>query len=96
MKLPRLRFTVRGLMIAVAVAAISILMADSLRRLSNEYSEKADRYRVEAHWVLQGYPGNAPDQIRRHDQLLLLATKYDRAARHPWLPVAPNPPEPEE
>jgi len=31
----------------------------------------------------------------RRDRQLRLAGKYERAARYPWLPVAPDPPEPE-
>jgi hypothetical protein len=32
--------------------------------------------------------------MRRADYLTALASKYQHAARFPWLPVEPDPPEP--
>lgn len=32
------------------------------------------------------------DRAEHHE---LLARKYEQAARHPWLPVEPDPPEPD-
>lgn len=92
MRLPRVRFTVRRLMILVAMAAAAILMADSLRRLSIEYDEKADRNRSHANLALRGYPGDAPHQLRRAAHFVRLADKFEHAARYPWLPVAPDSP----
>jgi hypothetical protein len=94
MRLPRFRFTVGRMMVLVAVAAVAILVGDSLRRLSGEYADKAERYRYGAFLAVQGYPGGSPDQLRQSDLLRGFARKYDRAARFPWLPVRPDPREP--
>ncbi len=37
----------------------------------------------------------APRYKQRAEFYSRLREKYDRAARYPWLPVAPDPPEPE-
>lgn len=39
-------------------------------------------------------PGDFPSRAR-NEWHILMAEKYRLAARHPWLPVAPDPPEPE-
>jgi len=135
MPVPRVRFTVRRLMIAVAIVAL-ILGAELTRRRSAQFRLLARSYASAAEFdglILEGgtttfrledgqirevhgsssiriptdegglvesaidpTPGYDEDRLRRraeyHD---FLRRKYDRAARYPWLPVAPDPPEPE-
>lgn len=84
---PRVRSTVRR-MIAVAIVAVLIAYARG-RFLSRMYF---DRYL--SHYQLK-YKEEAEGNIRRaayHDSL---SEKYWYAARCPFLPVAPDPPEPE-
>ncbi len=102
MKLPRVRFTVRRMMVAVAVVGTafgsSVVLwrrAERFRRLAADHG----MFRVRVNdgpecsmWFKVDGDTTSPvrDEWRR-----ALAEKYDRAARYPWLPVAPDPPEPE-
>jgi hypothetical protein len=92
MRLPRVRFTVRRMMVAVAV--LSLLIGWGI-----ESGRREGRFRTAArvHWLASfGRAPDGPGQVteaglRWHDRM---AEKYDRAARYPWLPVEPDPPEP--
>jgi hypothetical protein len=84
MKLPRV--TTRRMMILVALVAILLTMALTLdgrrrrlARLANDYGLKA---------IVDRKAGRA-------GRILQLYEKHIYAAHHPWLPVAPDPPEPE-
>ena len=68
--MPRPRFTLRWLMLGVAVLAIA-LGVDGLRRRR-------------AHWLGLAYLHAAAER-----------SDLDRAARQPWILVAPDPAEPE-
>ncbi len=85
MRLLRVQFTTRRLLAAVAIAA---LMCGSIRliSLSRHYSEKARRNGILAAMCRHhlGY------KVKYH---VALSEKYDRAARYPWLAVAPDRPE---
>jgi hypothetical protein len=106
MRLPRVRFTVRRMMVAVAVAAL-LLIGVVLWRRSEEY-----RRRAESHDSLlwselpvavdeAASPGrlggglSVVGLLRRAKYHHDMSQKYWRAAARPWLPVAPDPPEPE-
>jgi hypothetical protein len=88
MTLPRVRFTVRRMMVAVAaVAACSAIV--HLVALSRRYERESM-----VHWLLRmvfEVEGNNRC-VAYHERM---GEKYDRAARYPFLPVAPDPPEPE-
>ncbi|WP_406698044.1 hypothetical protein V5E97_04240 [Singulisphaera sp. Ch08] len=93
MRLPRLR--VRTLMVAVAVVAL-MAWASRMLSLSVAYQRRADTYwtnllRVESPGVRGGWrtPPTEHDRWASH-----MTNKYRNAARYPWLPVAPDPPEP--
>ena len=85
MRLPRPRFTVRRLMVAVAIVATVMAPGAILWRRSADLARRGrehDRRAAEcASTYLSGY----------HERL---AEKYATAARRPWLPVEPDPPEP--
>jgi hypothetical protein len=107
MRLPR--FRLRVLMIAVAVAGVAIAgvvglrrRGESLRRMAQGH-DLAARRAADALWAPPGWetnPGEGgqrsaiPDweRLAYHNRL---KEKYERAARYPWLPVGPDPPEPE-
>jgi hypothetical protein len=114
MRLPRPRFTVRRLMIAVAIVAIFLgvwLWAERRRARLDALASWHDRQVVcvfkgyigpddEIIWEPTSRPlkmGDPPVSLRQqristwHRQF---AQKYWRAARYPWLPVEPDPPEP--
>jgi hypothetical protein len=110
MRLPRVRFTVRRIMTAVAVAAC-ILGGIRLQQLAAGYQERSSHF---AHRMLMEKVGCYFDDVildaaareksrrkytdlshRRYLRYQSLGEKYERAARYPWLPVEPDPPEPE-
>jgi hypothetical protein len=104
MHLPRVRFTIRRLMIAVAVVAVMI-RADEMRRRWTTFSAKGAEYRQRAGFLWSKANALAtisPDDLDQPPRILELseyyrdlAEKYERAAARPWLTVAPDPPEPE-
>ena len=100
MRVPRVRFTVRQLMIAAAL--IAVLMAvvvglqrrtAHLKRLSLWQSGEANRWEL----LLTESSVNGPlasailDKVHWHDAI---AARYERAARSPWLPIEAFPPAP--
>src|SRR3954453_10603956 len=101
MTLPRVRFTVRRLMVAVGIVAV-LFAAEATRRrwesLASTYRTKASRCerlaRVSVHTSgLEADHGNEPEERKLQriaDHYVALANKYERAARYPWLPVAPD------
>jgi len=116
LKIPRVRFTVRRMMVAVAVVALAFGIV-RLWAARQHYLEKAANHAGfralimrssqdiaywESRWTDQrvGLPARypwpgAPPLVRSmaeyHDAM---RRKYERAARYPWLPVAPDPPKP--
>lgn len=102
MRLPRVRVTVRRLMVGVAVTALA-LAADQVRRRRADYLGRA-AINADAEQMSRAYADDArgphcdPQRVERGDALAAyhaaLRLKYERAARRPWLPVAPDPPEP--
>lgn len=90
MRLPRVRFTVRRLMVAVAVVGLLFGMADRSRRFS-AIADLYGGYRVQASVT-------TPEEIRQLKEWnayrKAFYLKYRRAARYPWLPIESDPPEP--
>jgi hypothetical protein len=73
MKRPRLRFTIRGLMVAVAIVAI-ILTAEMMRRRWHERRLKAAEYAAEAKsW--------SDDAVKVENMMVLPRSKSDAASR---------------
>jgi hypothetical protein len=99
MRLPRLRFTVRRMMVAVAVVAL-VLGAVALGVRSGEFRNRARYHEVMAASPLLGVKPAPPvfDPVRYTPKWSAyharLKRKYERAARRPWLFVAPDPPLP--
>jgi hypothetical protein len=114
MRLPRMRFTLLRMMVAVAAmaglfAAISPMVQSERRRLGLRRAALiaiAEQHRVkmgvEQVSEALGGPttrtfssrGGTRISQARHDYHRLLWVKYWEAAEDPWLPVAPDPPEP--
>ena len=106
MRLPRfrLRFTVRRLMVAVAIVGILLGAWIGLERrrvwLQGLLERHQDRAQLCELYKFIGKLDRKPAAwIARHqarfEHHLAMMRKYERAARHPWLPLAPDPPEPE-
>jgi hypothetical protein len=98
MKLPRM--TTRRWMVAVVLAAL-IIWAARLLSLSVAYRERANQYLLEllgSTPILMGPKGRHSATIPRSAHSLWaesMAEKYLHASRFPWLPLEPDPPEPE-
>ena len=106
-RLPRVRFTIRRMMVVVAVTAIAFggaaglarveRLASEYRRLYARHSAEAQRFSEEASRAL--VLRNARDRYVRASRLAdyhaHLEAKYQHAAHNPWLPVEPDPPPPD-
>jgi hypothetical protein len=139
MRLLRVRFTIRTLMLAVAVVGLAFGIERLCRRVSYFHSRAemfalmeqvfrdmerfaADSARRHAEWAREDVAWawaygaerhvsiasqtkngvearreqrEAESWAARADRACGLVRKYKYAARHPWLPVEPDPPEPE-
>lgn len=89
MRLPRPRFTVLQLMVAVAIIAVATYMGMMVWRIET-YAMRADAH---ARHLNSGcfFLYDSTDLIQWHERMRL---KYENAAHNPWLPVGPDPPEP--
>ena len=100
MRLLRVRFTVQRIMLAVAIVAV-LLGGLRLWWLSADYRALAEVHHQKAEEVVRGtYAGPGgfyhvewPSPNKEYH--LRLKAKYERAASRPWLPVEPDPPEPQ-
>jgi hypothetical protein len=85
----RPRFTVRRLMVAVAVAGLLIAGWIEGERRRVRFLAIADDHS----WGADSAIGViSREKMAWHETM---EGKYERAARYPWLPVPPDPPEPE-
>lgn len=91
MKLPRVRFSVRRMMIAVALVAVVLGL---MVRRANFLREKSrwDSF-ISMRIYSVGSSGARYFDKVNVDKAIILRDKYERAARYPWLPVAPDPKE---
>ena len=94
MGMPRVRFTIRRLMVAVAVVAIYFGWSRWMER-------RSERFR--ALWIdhinkVGEISSPKPELLRPHEVQgyyhLKIGEKYRAAMNRPWLPVEPDPPEP--
>jgi hypothetical protein len=95
MKFPRAQFTVRRMMVAVALASLAIGMIARSRQMR----EVAARHEAEAHQHSQMMPlpnGGLVELFDTRGQWhRAMAEKYGRASRYPFLPDVADPPEPD-
>lgn len=117
MGLPRVRLTVRRMMIAVALAAMILegsivwnryiychdratMLTMHVKGLRRQVAAASSPKAVIRGLVIEHSPDTPPVQATGEtlkawaDYLETLAQKADRESRHPWLPVALDPPEP--
>jgi hypothetical protein len=118
MQMPRFRFTVRRMMVAVAFAGLVLApaawgirllgYAEGFRRQSARMQARERRdFMACRYWrdaaetnralgvAAEKERANAAHFERLAGYCGSLSRKYERAARYPWLPVEPDPPEPE-
>jgi hypothetical protein len=104
MRLPRVRFTVRRMMIAVVVLGVALKGVTWLRRRSLEFEARAQYHSARKVWEFASGKDGVCHQRNDFGEEVsaeedrwhyTLEQKYLIAARYPWLPVEPDPPEPE-
>jgi hypothetical protein len=91
---PRVRLTVRRPMVAVAIAGFLLGLVVPLERRSASFQSLASAHWSEGFgWASYGH-GSSETNPRGawHWEMF---RKYDEATRRPWLPVLPDPPQPE-
>ena len=107
MRLPRVRYTLRSMLVAVAVVAMTLGVSVELGRRRMRFSRLAayhrarivapsqyvDKNRRIVRWVGRDsrFFEERPRLDYWHEEL---AMKYDAAASRPWYPVEPDPPPP--
>jgi hypothetical protein len=98
MKLPRVRFTVRRLMVAVAVMGVVFGLYIASEQRAAEFRQRAIHHTNEFSGCYSP-EGLTTAQIgiilQRREYHQAMMVKYRWAARYSWLPVALDPPEPE-
>jgi hypothetical protein len=91
--------TTRRWMIAVAVVGLICAVSVFLKERRERFARIAWRHvhAVELSHLVHGGPA-APQFLLRKKRVMVwhkeMARKYEYAARYPWLPVEPDPPEP--
>ena len=93
----RPRCTVRRLMVAVAI--VGVVLGVMIER-NSRFRKLASLHQAECEKLLKMpiimFAGSSDDPVmRRLEWHYPMKLKYERAARYPWLPAAPDPPEPE-
>jgi hypothetical protein len=103
---PRVRFTMRRMMVAVAVMAVAMGTVEGLRRRRASFQRRAlecgektsavawamQLARFNNRWTDDQRTDTAYDQL--YDHYEALRVKYEQAAAHPWWFVGPDLPEP--
>jgi hypothetical protein len=100
MRLPRFRFSMRGMMVAVAIVVVALgVLATRSRRFQSLATDH--RARVMQHTIgstqIGPYAEGYDSEYRQVTQWLsdwhhAMAMKYQLAAGRPWLPIPPDPP----
>ncbi len=96
MPIPRVRFTVRRLMLAVAIVALfGAWLAEAPKRRERflniaQASSDWDRF-----WFVSDGRSAEIVSVEKRRWRSAMERKYFWAADHPWLPVWPDAPEPE-
>lgn len=102
MRLPRFRFSLRWVMVAVAVAGVVFWLLkrrESFQVLAHQYAIIANSDTCNVPPLLgtdafhRWEEGQELDRQGR-ESYVRLSLKYERAARYPWLPVTPDRPAP--
>src|SRR4051794_17412363 len=103
MRLPRVRFTLRRMMVAVAILSVACA-SPLIAKRSSEYRELARFHEEREAYFSPGYdhsgecsfPPSPPPSPERQAHLrrihARMKDKYFRAAYRPWESVAPDPP----
>jgi len=105
MSLPRVRFTLRSMMVAVALVAVGLGVCRKWQIRVDRLDDArlcATRARVNRAWMGSDGPhptkwspdGNWHEARRRAYYWDKMRRKYERAAAYPWFSIEPDPPPP--
>lgn len=106
MRILRIRFTLRRMIVVVAIVAVSLGLGGMWMR-HERYLGLAQGYSLQEQVARDHQDLIQVTKMDRRGKVLLdafprkrvhyarMRAKYEHAARHPWLSVAPDPPEPE-
>jgi hypothetical protein len=104
MRMPAVRFTIRRMMVAVAIVGVMLWTTLWLGTRIRAYRWMAQYHAVHRWTVpMAGPPGTAPRGVDSRGEVTsadrnrwhaALEAKYLRAAQYPWLSIEPDPPEP--
>jgi hypothetical protein len=107
MRLPKARFTLRSMMVAMAVLACVCWFAERklrFQRLAEYHALRSEADVIgcvtlmtdngEPTFLVESATGT-PTTPARRDWHRVRREKYEKAARSPWLSVAPDPPRPD-
>ena len=97
MRPPRPRITVRRLLVLIALVGIGLGGSDWVRRRRAHAEAMAEHHSSLFFAAMRPIPPDDPDPFpwkKWADYHLALEFKWRRAARRPWLPFEPDPPEP--
>ena len=107
MSQPRLRFTVRRMMVAIVVLAVAMAIVAGLQRRRALFQRRAAEYRqkvsdtlwkaqcvrVNNRWTFDPRTDAAYFELAEH--FVAMQVKYEQAAARPWRVVSPDRPEPD-
>ncbi len=108
MKLPRVRFTVRRLMVLVAIVGIFVGLGVEGAKRRARFRELAAKHQEKGMQWFAFFPGgksqHQDEMMRLYEERVGptieyycgLRDKYERASLYPWLPVGSDPPPPPE
>jgi hypothetical protein len=101
MRLPRVRFTVRRIMVAVAIVAVVLgLSIEGPGHYSRCRHKSASFERIGGHLGIASERDFAEDRAygeqlaRLADWYIVMADRYRRATWQPWILLWPDPPKP--
>ena len=95
MRIPRVRFTVRWLMVTVAAVAIPLAYWCVYEKPRKELLRIAQYHIDELQMRRRGRRRVEPVEAEVDKWHLLMREKYLDASRHPWRSVQPDPPKPD-
>jgi hypothetical protein len=99
--IPRFRFTLRWMMVGVAITALAIIVGRwgaEMIRISRGHERWAMRHGIVERYAVEAAAKEAahrPELTAKAAHHASMRQKYERAARYPWLAVEPDPPGPD-
>ena len=91
MGMPRVRFTIRRMLLAIAVVAVYLGWSRWIEKRSERFQALWNEHVNKIGEISSPKP--RPDEVQGYYHLKM-GEKYRAAINRPWFPVEPDPPEP--